>query len=457
MKNLIFILLICSANLVCAQIPNTISNEEKIYGLSKFWQEVNYNFVYLSKVDKQAWDSLYLASIKEVQTTKNDYEYYRKLQKFSAFLKDGHTNIILPKSIYDNIFNASFGDYKFKITNIEGKAIITGINDSKKNKIAIGSEITKVNGIPTSQYIETYVKPYIATSTPHLLEDLSIQYMLEGYLGTAYTLEVKSPDGKTKNLELTLGETKEEKMYPAEEKRELLEFKWLDEKVAYLAFNSFSDWDIMDRFDEIQPELTKAEKLIIDLRYNGGGDSRVARELFKYLTKDTKMYGAKSQSRLHIPSYKAWGKYVNASDTLKNERMKQSYLTYQDAYFYTFPYEAYETSNLDITRIEVPTVLLIGHMTGSAAEDFLIYADNQENMTKIGEATYGSTGQPYVFDLPGGAFARVCTKKDTYANGKEFVGYGIQPDIEVKKTLADFMENIDPALQKAIAFLSNSN
>ena len=94
MKNLIFILLICSANLVCAQIPNTISNEEKIYGLSKFWQEVNYNFVYLSKVDKQAWDSLYLASIKEVQTTKNDYEYYRKLQKFSAFLKDGHTNII---------------------------------------------------------------------------------------------------------------------------------------------------------------------------------------------------------------------------------------------------------------------------------------------------------------------------------------------------------------------------
>jgi hypothetical protein len=34
-----------------------------------------------------------------------------------------------------------------------------------------------------------------------------------------------------------------------------------------------------------------------------------------------------------------------------------------------------------------------------------------------------------------GGSARICTKKDTYPNGKEFVGYGIKPDIEVKRTL----------------------
>ena len=58
-----------------------------------------------------------------------------------------------------------------------------------------------------------------------------------------------------------------------------------------------------------------------------------------------------------------------------------------------------------------------------------------------------------LFDLPNGGQARICTKKDTYPNGKEFVGVGIQPDIEVRKTLSDYMENKDPALDRALDFL----
>jgi C-terminal processing protease CtpA/Prc len=38
----------------------------------------------------------------------------------------------------------------------------------------------------------------------------------------------------------------------------------------------------------------------------------------------------------------------------------------------------------------------------------------------------------------------VCTKKDTYPDGREFVGYGIQPDIEVKATVQDFIDQKDP-------------
>ena len=62
-------------------------------------------------------------------------------------------------------------------------------------------------------------------------------------------------------------------------------------------------------------------------------------------------------------------------------------------------------------------------------------------------------GQPMLFELPGGGSARVCTQKDTYPSGKEFVGYGVQPDIAVKKTLEDYLEGNDPVLKKAIAHL----
>ena len=453
MKKTFVIFLLIFSNLTHGQIPNELSNEEKIYGLSKFWQEVNYNFVYLNKVDIAEWDKQYKTLITEVQNTQNDYEYYRLLQKFCSLLKDGHTNVWFPKEIQDNIFTNDFGDFKFVLSNIDGKAIITKVSKSKKDELPIGTEIVKVNGMTTTQFIEQNVKPYISSSTEHILNDRSIEYLLEGYKGSTFDLELKLPNSKIKSLEVTLNKSKEQVLYPQEETN-LFEFKWLKKDIAYVALNSFTSWKIMDMFSDKLPEIRKAKKLIIDIRKNGGGNGNVGREIIKYLTKDTILYGTKFQSRLHIPTYKAWGKWTKAKDTINNVWNKQSYLTYRDQYYYDFPYQPYSTSNLNISRIEIPTVILIGHNTASAAEDFLIYADNQENMTKIGEPTFGSTGQPMYFDLINGSQARICTRKDTYPDGREFVGYGIKPDIEIKTTISDYMENKDPVLEKAIEYLN---
>jgi len=453
MKKTFVLLLIIFSNLTYGQIPNELSNEEKIYGLSKFWQEVNYNFVYLNKVNRTEWDNRYKTLITEVQNTQNDYEYYRLLQKFCALLKDGHTNVWFPKEIQDNIFTNEFGDFKFILSNIDGKAIITKVSKGKKDELPIGTEIVKVNGMTTNRFIKQNVKPYISSSTEHILNDRSIEYLLEGYKGSTFDLELKLPNSKIKSLEVTLNKSKEQELYPQEETN-LFEFKWLKKDIAYVALNSFTSWEIMDMFSDKLPEIRKAKKLIIDLRKNGGGEGNIGREIIKYLTKDTILYSSKSKSRLHIPTYKAWGKYSKVGDTLKSDWQKQAYLSYKDEFYYNFPYQPYSTSNLDITRIEIPTVILIGHNTASAAEDFLIYADNQENMTKIGEPTFGSTGQPMIFDLPNGGYGRVCTKKDTYPDGRVFVGYGIKPDIEIKTTLTDYMDNKDPVLEKAIEYLN---
>ena len=155
-----------------SQVPNTLSPAEKVYGLSKFWQEVNYNFVYLNRVDRTQWDNRYKELITIVQNTKNDYEYYRELQKFCAFLKDGHTNVYLPKTIEQ--MNTMFGDYRFFIENIGDKAIITRVNFSKKDEIPVGSEVIEVNGMPTQKYIDEKVAPYISSSTNYVVKDYSM-------------------------------------------------------------------------------------------------------------------------------------------------------------------------------------------------------------------------------------------------------------------------------------------
>lgn len=443
-----------------AQIPNTVTAEDKIYGLSKFWQEVNYNFVYLEKIDRVKWDSAYRVMIKTVQQTKNDYEYYLALQKFCALLKDGHTNVYFPKSIDTLIYKHDFGDYKIYLKNIDNKAIIIRTNQSKKDELSIGTEIIEVNRLPTQEYINQFIAPYISSSTDYALKDWAVWQLLAGMKGQKYEVKIKTPDGKTKILSLTHEKTIEKEIYPPLEDKQLLNFKWYDHQIAYISLNSFKNPKIDTLFIQKLSELYKAESLIIDLRFNGGGNGNVGRTILEYLTNDKLLYGSKSVTRNHLSTYKAWGVSLTSDDTINGkpewsiskEEAKKCFLCFNDKYYYNFEY-APDTIKLNAKKIVIPTAILIGHNTASAAEDFLIYADRQKHMTKIGENTCGSTGQPFYFNLPGGGSAEVCTKKDTYPDGREFVGYGIKPDIEVKPTVNDYLQHNDPVLERALLYL----
>ena len=370
----------------------------------------------------------------------------------------------MPKVLRNIIYNGEFGNYRLFLKNIDGKAIITRTNLSKKTEIPIGTEIIEINGIPTKEYANKYVKPYISTSTKHLLENICISELLKSPKGTNYHLKFRKPNGNVFSLKLVTEKVSEKEIYPVIQKRELMDFRWLNKKTAYVSLNSFSNPKINSLFISKLTEIKKAKKLIVDLRHNGGGNSNIGIEILKYLTNDDELQGSKSFSRQHIPTFKAWGLAYNlkAKDTLhgseENKKiLRQAYLTTKDSYFYKFPYYTTENNIKKSERIVVPTVLLIGNYTASAAEDFLIAADNQRHMTKIGEPTYGSTGQPMLFDLPGGGTGRICTKKDTYPDGREFVGYGVKPDVLIQKTYKDYMENKDPVLESAIKYLNKNN
>lgn len=454
MKKIILFLAILVSNSLFCQMPNTLSKADKVYGLSKFWQEVNYNFAYLYKVDREQWENEYKRLISEVQETNNDYEYYRLLEKFCAMLKDGHTNIFLPKEITKNILYDEFGEYKIVVGNIDHKAIVTRISLSKKNEIPIGSEIIKVNGLSTKEYITQYVKPYFSSSTEHVLEDYCVARLFEAPKGSTFDVQLKDPNGEIKDLKLSLQETSEKELYPAIDKKEAVEFKWLEDKTAYLGLHSFERSDKADSlFLEILPELYKAKKLIIDLRYNNGGSTSVGFNILQYLTNDNHLSGFIMSSRSHMPAYKAWGSWTQEQDTIGNKEAVKEYLSYRDIYYKEIPLEIGEV-NIDAKRMVIPTVLLIGHQTASSAEDFLLFADSQKHMIKIGEPTYGSTGQPLFFRLPGGGSARVCTVKNTYTDGREFVGIGVLPDIKISQSYQDYMENKDVAFEKAVEILN---
>lgn len=456
MKKQLLILALCIAPSVFAQIPATLSASDKVYGLARFWQEVNYNFVYLHQIDRAYWDAQFKAFIESVQATPNDYAYYRELERFCALLKDGHTNVYPPASI--KTMTTMFGSYRLFVEHIDGKAIITRTNASKREEIPIGTEIIEVNGQTTAAYIRDHVAPYISTSAPHVLPDLSMNRLLKGLEGDHFRLRLRKPSGEETSLSLTHQRTTEEAVYPPFDSiAPLLEFKWLPDSIAYVSLNSFEDAKIVGLFTKQLPLLYRAKGLVVDLRNNGGGSSSIAASILKFMTRDSFLLGSRTSTRQHVPVYKAWGAFLKPVDTSrfhmsmgfpKAEARKYFWMA-KDSFYIDLPYDSFP-ARTKLDRVVIPTALLIGHSTASAAEDFLIYADRQKHMVRIGEPTFGSTGQPYMFDLPGGGSARVCTKRDTYPDGRVFVGVGVKPDIEVKRTVADFLAKRDPVLDRAM-------
>lgn len=180
-----------------AQFPSKLSATDKVYGLSKFWQEVNYNFVYLNKIDRQGWDSMYRALIPQVQATKNDYDYWRLMEKFCAFLKDGHTGVwSSDTAISNNFLTKMFGKYWIGFTNVDGHAIVNYTLKKHLKEIPIGSELIEVDGLPTAQYLKERILPYMSSSTDYVREDMAISNIIAELKGSTYHVKLKRPNNR---------------------------------------------------------------------------------------------------------------------------------------------------------------------------------------------------------------------------------------------------------------------
>lgn len=313
MKNkisiLLVLLLICSP--LVAQIPNKLSLNDKIYGLSKFWSDVEYNFVYLYKTDQKKWNEAYREAIANIQKTKNDYEYYKELQKLCTVLKDGHTQVYFPEDIQNQVMVSMFGEYRLFLMNVQGKIYITGTNKSKEKEIPLGSEIIKVNGLSVDEYQGKFVKPYISSSTVSYLNFKAGMNLLEGVKGDVYDIEIKTPGGALKKLHLIHSKTDETAVNPEPlPNQSLFEFKWLKGNMAYVKISTFENSSVVKDFESKLSELKKAKGIILDIRNNGGGSSKNSKNIAKYFIKGDTIYGAKNYSRKIIPTERALGSFL---------------------------------------------------------------------------------------------------------------------------------------------------
>ena len=97
-----------------------------------------------------------------------------------------------------------------------------------------------------------------------------------------------------------------------------------------------------------------------------------------------------------------------------------------------------------------PIIILSSAYTASAAENFINVMRHNTDAIVIGSASYGSTGQPLMYELESGGGFRICTRRSLALDGSEFINLGFKPDIECCLSIDDFKTNTDSVMKKAI-------
>ncbi|WP_235299702.1 S41 family peptidase [Portibacter marinus] len=400
---------------------DVISTEEKIFGLSKIWSEIVYNFAFIDKIEFDI-DSLYKSTIPKVLEARNNEEYIKVLKAFMKNFDNNKTLILNSQWMYDETDVPAV-----MIATEKDEFVISRIESKYKDMIPPGSKILSVDGKdPTSN--------------------------LRGLKNSAVAIEFQTPEGEIKseafirNLNQRFREGEKIELYPTNIRSQNNRFS-IDHKdnISIVTITSFSDSVVVSDFREIIPEVNKSAGLIIDVSNNGGGNGQNAIEIAKHLVERPFIVGPSWKTRIHNAAKKAFG-----GSRHQGYEEDPSFKENQD-FYNNIAYEVHHPDTIvvldEIEKIKVPIIVIQSNKTISAAEDFLIYIMGNNNIKTIGQRSKGNSGQPLRFDLSNGVAVSIVAKRDALPNGDDYIGLGIKPDIEIS-------EDIDP-IEYSIKIIAN--
>ena len=152
------------------------------------------------------------------------------------------------------------------------------------------------------------------------------------------------------------------------------------------------------------------DKVILDLRGNGGGYVAAAKDLL--------------------------GLWIDG-DVILKQKSKH----YGDT--------EEKTSSGKATLADMKTIVLINGSTASASEIVAGALQDYGKATLVGEKTYGKGVVQQLYDLSGGTKLKVTTASWFTPKDRSINGEGIVPDVEVERTYEDINAMRDPQLDKA--------
>ncbi|MGZ3692419.1 MAG: S41 family peptidase, partial [Pseudobdellovibrio sp.] len=218
---------------------------------------------------------------------------------------------------------------------------------------------------------------------------------------------------------------------------ELLKTAILENNIGYLRIDGFSGSKMPDLLTQAMTRLQGTNALLIDVRFNGGGDQSGNTILSFLADHNIIRYKHRSVYSDYLlamrPEIAFDYDYVSGKFTeLADRNVKSNGVTYRK-----------------------PVAVLISPNCFSACDTFVSAIQQNKLATVLGEHTGGGTGSPQVFDLPvsGHSFRYSVDQGFTAVDGGYIEGHGTAPDVVIEPTVAERMEKKDRQLEKALNWL----
>jgi len=191
------------------------------------------------------------------------------------------------------------------------------------------------------------------------------------------------------------------------------------DSIGFIMIRSWSGGDLPDKFDDVMEQMRDTRGLIIDVRWNSGGDSELSKYIAARFVDTTRVYG----------HYRYRNGPGRSDLTEKIERA---------------------LSPRGPWRYDRPVILLMGQGCVSACESFCAMMAACPNVTTMGDRTRGSTGFPIPFKLDGEIEIYVPQWISYLPDGQVIDGRGVMPDVPFVPGPASFAGDRDELFETVL-------
>ena len=387
--------------------------EERLLGLFRVWNVIEYYFPYIYVMD-ESWHDLLDEFIPKIVEANDRQGFELVLLEMTAHLHDLHTGIVIQNTLQD-----FWGEYLAPVNLIrtkEGEWIVSKVFGNCP--LQVGDVILGLDGTEVKK-IEKNREKYLSVPNEKKLYQGMALYLLRS---------------KSNTMDITILRNEKEETYTVTGTKQYTNLSWKEEKsheileknIGVINPSSIPEGDTESVVSQIMNDLCNTDGLIIDLRQYPS-DPNMHMFLSMYLQKKGTVY-----SVMTIPSQSVPGTFIN--------RKISSIGVVTGAFYY-----------------EKPVVLLMDERSMSNSEFSIMHLRTGDHVVVIGSSSAGVDGNVTELPLPNGNHLRFTSFGVYTPEMGQTQRVGLAPDIEVYPTIEGIKQGRDELMEAAIAYIQKQS
>jgi len=388
--------------------PAYPSEAHRLLAAYRLWGVLDAFFPYEHLLDAP-WDGVLEEFIPQVLGASDELEYARALARMASRTSDSHVGVSGSAALTDWL-GAYSSPVMLQI--VEGKPVVTRIKDADAAAgVSVGDEILAIDGEDVSARARRLAE-HASFSTPAARDRLVAGRLLNGGDATEATVTIRGADGRRRDVKLPRA-----RRFGVRAQREGDVMRLLEHNIGYADLDRLTTAEVPDMFER----FAGTAGIIFDMRgYPNGTAWAIA-------------------PRINTRKPEAAALFFRPVLAAGSSRERLSF-------FQELP----PTTTAVYIRL---TVMLIDERAISQAEHTGLFFKAANGTTFIGSPTNGANGDVTTMVLPGNLRVSFTGHDVRWPDGRQLQRVGLQPDVEVRPTIAGLRAGRDEVLERAVEWL----